>query len=342
MNNSKTRLLRIAQQAALLTMLSAFAGSAMAQDIGGRVSQSGALRNVAIGQCANLTESNSREGVAIVPGDCRSDRGEWDLVEVGRNDFVFVNRMTGQVMDVQGGSRDDGVRVQQWSWNRSGAQRWSVDSTRNGLRVINKQSGKCLEMQGRGNGGIVVQNRCSGNDSQLWRMELIAGGGRPNRPPESRPDNSVGDRPNGRVLYVGIIHSRVTGKCADVADASQDDGADIRQWSCNGSKAQAWEAVDVGRNEIVFISTGSGKVMDVVGNPRRTGADVVQNRWNGAASQRWRVENTDAGFVRIVNAGSRKCLDLEGSRPQDGTNISQFDCHNGGNQQWRIEVRGRR
>jgi len=318
----------------------AISGSALAEDVAGRVAQSGTLRSVAFNQCANLTESNSREGVAIQPGDCRSDRGEWDLVEVGRNDYVFVNRMTRQVMDVEGGSRDDGVRVQQWSWNRSGAQRWTVDFTRSGLRIINKQSGKCLEMQGRGG---VVQNRCNGSDSQLWQMEFTSGRGRPERRPEPQTDSiPAGDRPQGRVLYVGIIHSRVTGKCADVADASQDDGADIRQWSCNGTRAQAWEAVDVGRNEIVFISTGSGKVMEVIGNPRRAGADVAQNSWNGAPTQRWRVENMDGGFVRIVNVGSRKCLDLEGSGFQDGTNISQFDCHKGPNQQWRIEIRGRR
>lgn len=309
--------------------------------------QSGALVNTGSRLCANLEQYGAREGIPVQLGDCRRGRVEWDMVDVGPNEIAFVNRATGLVMDVQDGSRDDGARVQQWSWNSSGAQRWRMESVRGAFRIVNVQSGKCLEVQGRGvsPGAVIGQYRCVGEDHQLWRIDPSSGniGARPPMPPSGGyPPPSIGGdgRPAGRTLYTGMIHSRLTGKCVDVADASTADGADIRQWSCNGTGAQLWDVVDLGRNEVAFVSRASNKVMEVTGRTQQSGADVVQNRWTGGANQRWRMETVGGGFSSIISVGSRKCLDLSGASQADGTNIGQYDCHYKENQQWRVEIRG--
>lgn len=339
--NMKTSMLKLG--CALL--LSAAAAGAGAQDIGGRVMQSGTLVNVGSRLCADLAQASNAEGVPVLSGNCRSGSAEWDVVEVAPNEVAFVNRATGLVLDVAGGSRDDGARVQQWTWNASGAQRWVLEATRGAYRVINRQSGKCLDVPGRGAnpGAGLAQFRCTGADSQLWRLDAVPArtDGRPyGRPGDVPGVVATGERPQGRSLYAGMIHSRATGKCVDVAGASNADGADIRQWSCNGTGAQLWDVIDLGRNEVAFVSAGSNKVMEVVGASRQAGADVAQYRWHGGPNQRWRMEPVEGGFFRAVNVGSGKCLDLDAARFDDGANIAQSDCHLGQNQQWRIEIRG--
>lgn len=316
---------------------------AVAQGIpGGRVAQSGALINVGSRLCASIAQQSADDGVNVQLGDCRDGRGDWDLVEVGRSEIAIVNRVSGRVLDVAGGSRDDGANVQQWSWNGSGAQRWTYEPVRGAWRIVNRQSGRCLEVQGRATnaGANVAQYRCTGDDNQLWRLGAVADniGGRPHAQAEPVAAGP-GGRPQGRALYAGMIHSRATGKCVDVEGGSDADGADVRQWSCNGSPAQLWDVVDLGRNEVAFASVGSNKVMEVAGASRQRGADVVQYRWHDGANQRWRMEPIEGGFFRVVNVGSGKCLDLDAARFEDGANIAQSDCHLGQNQQWRVEIR---
>jgi hypothetical protein len=316
---------------------------------GGRVLQSGALVNQGSRMCAEPQARSNREGLNVQQGDCRSGLGEWEFIDAGSGEVAVRNRATGRVLDVSGGSHEDGANVQQYGWNGSLAQRWRIE----GSRLVNAGSGKCLDVDraSRDVGANIQQWSCHGRDNQQWRIESaanLAGGawigdrgfGRPGDPLAGGAGAAGGGRPQGRLLYTGMIHSRQTGKCADVAGASTQEGADIRQWSCNGTNAQIWDAVDLGRGELALVALNSGKVMEVAGQARHSGADVVQRSWNGAATQRWRIEPWDQGFSRIVNVGSGKCLDLEAGRAEDGANIAQYDCHGGQNQQWRFEIRG--
>ena len=325
-----------------------------AQELRGRAMHSGAIVGVGSRLCVELAEASAQEGVRVQLGECRDSRGDWDITELGNSEVAIVNRATGMVLDVEGGSTQDGANIQQWTWNRSGAQRWRVESKAGGtVQLVSVGSGKCLDVSGRSTapGARLTQYRCTGADNQTFRLnrtgaqtigDSSGGYGRPGvvvvpPVPVSPP---IGVRPAGRVLYTGMIHSRATDKCVDVERASTADGANIFQWSCNATAAQIWDVVDLGRNEIAFVAQVSNKVMDVQGGDRRSAADVRQYSWNNGPTQRWRMENVERGFSRIVNVGSGKCLDLDGARSNDGAEIMQFDCHGGVNQQWRMEISG--
>ncbi|MBL8519454.1 MAG: RICIN domain-containing protein [Betaproteobacteria bacterium] len=319
---------------------------------GSRVSQSGVLVNVGSRLCAEVQYQSSQDGVNVAQGDCRGGRAEWEIVDLGNGEVAVRNRATGKVLDVSGASRDDGANVAQYTWSGGANQRWRVDGGR-AFRLVSVHSGKCLDVEkgSRDSGANILQWSCHGQQNQQWTFERSgyagAGGsqigdrgfGRPGDAPIGAP--GLGQRPQGRTLYSGMIHSRATNKCADVSNASTDDGADVRQWSCHGKDNQLFDVVDLGRNEVAFIAQNSGKAMEVAGDNRRSGADVVQNRWTGGANQRWRFEPWEQGYSRIVSVGSGKCLDVEAGRFNDGANIIQADCHGGQNQQWRVEVRGR-
>lgn len=316
-------------------------GYAVAQ--GGRATQSGLLVNAGSRLCADLENASNADGVNVAQGECRSGRAEWDLVDVGNGEVAVRNRSSGKVLDVANASRDDGANVLQYRWTGGANQRWRVDGSGRNFRLINVNSGRCLDVEkgSRDVGANILQWSCHGRENQSWLFERAGYGGpgggvRPVEPPA----HGGGQRPQGRALYSGMIHSRATGKCADVSGSSTADGGDVRQWTCHGKENQMWDVVDLGRGEVAFVAQNSGKVMEVAGDNRRSGADVVQNRWNGGANQRWRFEPWEQGYSRIVSVGSRKCLDVEAGRTNDGANIIQADCHGGPNQQWRVEVRG--
>ena len=328
-----------------LAFLAAATLTVHAQEIRGRSLHSGQIIAVGSRLCLELAQNYQQDGARLLQGSCRDGTNEWDVKEVGNNEVAIINRSNGRVLDVEGASGQDGANVQQWTWNQSGAQRWRLDTKPNGAyQIVNVGSDKCLDVEAHSKlpGGRITQYRCTGAENQLFRFDRAAAqiGDRDSRRPPAVVAPILAVRPTGRVLYTGMIHSRATDKCVDLERAGIADGTNIRQWSCNASGAQIWDVVDLGRNEIAFVSQVSGKVMDVQGGDRRSGADVRQYSWTGAPTQRWRMENAERGFSRIVNIGSGKCLDLEAARSNDGAEISQVDCHAGQNQQWRIEVSG--
>lgn len=343
---------REARLLATSALLLAFLAHAQVPVNDGRLWQRGEIVSANSGLCLAVQAGWGGEGSNVIQDVCGSSGTRWSLRDLGGREFVIVNDDTGYVLDVTRSSMEDGANVQQWGWNRSYAQRWRVDTTgRDLVQIVNQGSGKCLDVEGRSRepGANVSQYRCTGGANQLWRIQSVAVAqppivGRPPVvvPPPARPplQPPVAGRPQGRIVYAGMIVSRASGKCVDVERSRTDDGANIRQWSCNGTNAQLWDMIEVGRGEVAIVARVSGKVMDVYGGDYRNGANVSQQRWYGSAPQRWRIEPAGRGFSRFVNVGTGKCLDLTGGGFEDGVNIAQFDCHGGENQQWRIEVRG--
>ncbi len=326
------------------------ASVALAQAPNGRLLQSVNLVGAGSRLCLAVSNPDSRDGVNVELGNCRSDVAAWDFIDVGNREVAVVNRATGKVLDVSGASQDDGANVQQWNWNGSGAQRWRQESSGLGIKLVNVNSGKCLDVSNNAThaGANVAQYRCNGGDNQRWQVQSVSGTSNPARPwvlgepanPVRPTPNASGGRPSGRLVYAGMIVSKVSSKCIDIEKGSRDDGTNIRQWTCNGTGAQLWDFIEVGRGDVAIVSRGTGKVMDLVGSQSTNGANIAQYTWNGGPNQRWRIEQAGRGFFRIINVASQKCIDLDNADSGDGVNVQQWECHGRENQQWRIEVLG--
>jgi hypothetical protein len=74
------------------------------------------------------------------------------------------------VLDVTGGSRDNGANVQQYPWNGGANQRWRGRGPNNNFELVNVNSGKCLDVQGSGNvnNTNIIQYDCNGGSNQRW------------------------------------------------------------------------------------------------------------------------------------------------------------------------------
>jgi hypothetical protein len=148
--------------------------------------------------------------------------------------------------------------------------------------------------------------------------------------------NGAGNRPNGRVSYSGPISNRHSDKALDVTERSNQDGANIQQWSYADQPNQNWDVIDLGNGEAAIISRQSGRALTVQGGRDNNGANIIQQRWSGSRQQRWRLESIGGDYYRIVSVDNGKCLDVTQQGRQDGANIQLWNYANQANQQWRL------
>lgn len=121
---------------------------------------------------------------------------------------ALVSSWNGLCLDVPTSRFLDGQRVQMWTCNQSGAQRWSLNGGR-----LESQGGMCLDVAGGGTAdGTPVQIAgCSGNAAQKWAL------------------SSSGDLVNPQA-----------DKCLDIKDWVNARGAALQIWTCAGSANQKW------------------------------------------------------------------------------------------------------
>ncbi len=136
--------------------------------------------------------------------------------------FFKLPLLTNKCLDVQGGSTSDGAKIEEWTCNGGGAQKFQAVSLGSGYwQFKNTNSGKCLDVKGAAtsDGTVVQQYSCKSSswDNQAWTEESV----------------------NGYKRYRG----KQSGKCLDVTGANSADGTQIETWSCSTSGAQTWNPV---------------------------------------------------------------------------------------------------
>lgn len=232
-------------------------------------------------------------------------------------------------------------------------------SRNNDSRYSNSRDNDQRYNDSRNNGGrsrdfsyeAIVNNRSRYGSVSGVRYDLRSGWSGDGRDNNRRDNNSrdwdnndrdnnrgfgVGSRPNGRAAYSGPIMNRHSDKALDVTDRSNQDGADIQQWSYADQPNQNWDVIDLGNGESAIISRQSGRALTVQGGRDNNGANIIQQSWRGSPQQRWRLEQVGGDYYRIVSVDNGKCLDVTQEGRQDGANIQLWDYANQANQQWRL------
>ncbi|GAB2622192.1 hypothetical protein Aab01nite_76570 [Paractinoplanes abujensis] len=174
------------------------------------------------------------------------------------------------------------TRAQKFTWNSDNTPNFGTPmrlgttapgpagetaSTPASYRVVNRNSGKCLDVAdgNAADGTNVRQWACNGAAAQHWRIE------------------DQGDDTN-RLVNVA------TGKALDVADCSSADGADIRQWTWLNNTCQRFRLVYTATGGWVrLVNAATGKVADVAACGTGDGADVRQWSWLSNTCQQWQV-----------------------------------------------------
>ncbi|MET9735615.1 RICIN domain-containing protein [Streptomyces sp. NPDC006458] len=141
---------------------------------------------------------------------------------------------------------------------------------------------------------------------------------------------------NGMNVVWESLKARNSGKCADVANFSSADGAELIQWGCGNGVNQHFNFKSVGSTGYVqLMARHSGKCLAVADGSTADGAKIVQATCDSTTSQQWKVLASDtAGYVQLVARHSGKCLDVADWATTDGAQLDQWTCNNGQNQQW--------
>ena len=129
------------------------------------------------------------------------------------------------------------------------------------------------------------------------------------------------------------IISKHSGKALDVYYGSQDNGANVLQYTYNGYNNQKWYVQKQSNGYYIIKNLASGKVLDAAGTAN--GSNVQQWEYGGGANQEWSIENVN-GYYKIINRGSGKSLDVANISAEDNANVQQWDYLGQDNQLWSI------
>ncbi|RAS67022.1 ricin-type beta-trefoil lectin protein [Lentzea atacamensis] len=138
-------------------------------------------------------------------------------------------------------------------------------SLQNGwCRLVNRNSGKVLDVNGAGTGDAagVIQWTWSGSANQQWQL-----------------------LPNADGSF--RLAARHSGKVLGSRSAAQ--GDQLGQWTDTGTDDQRWKLVDAGGGHVNLVNVRTGLYADVDGGSKADGARVIAWPANGVANQQWQV-----------------------------------------------------
>ncbi|MCA1664886.1 MAG: RICIN domain-containing protein [Myxococcales bacterium] len=95
---------------------------------------------------------------------------------IGAN-VTFISSNSSKCIDVPGAS-SSAVQLQQYSCNGTGAQKFNVETNRNGsYTFVNASSGLCIDVSGdsSSDGAVVQQWPCNGSEAQQFTLSTVGG-----------------------------------------------------------------------------------------------------------------------------------------------------------------------
>lgn len=132
--------------------------------------------------------------------------------------YELQNYNSGKALNVSGGSVEDDIAIEQYSYERWDSQKWIFEKVEgNYYKIVNKNSGKVLDISGlaTASGAPCIQYEYNGGWNQMWEIIPAFDGG-----------YKIKNRWSG--LYLGI------------ADTSEVDGALCVQMGDNNSSNIKW------------------------------------------------------------------------------------------------------
>ncbi|MFC8096283.1 RICIN domain-containing protein [Streptomyces sp. NPDC057301] len=145
--------------------------------------------------------------------------------------------------------------------------------------------------------------------------------------PEVTIDTATGSISGTSATY-NTLTARHSAKCADVTSQSLWQGAQIKQYDCNGG----------GNQKYWFKSAGSGYYQLMVRNNslcvQENANTVTQENCNASSTgQQWSVTTTGS-YVNIKSRATGECLDVNGASTANSAAVITYTCNGATNQQW--------
>src|SRR4030095_11914071 len=113
-------------------------------------------------------------------------------------------------------------------------------------------------------------------------------------------------RPTGTVRYSGSLVNVNSNKCLDVpAYGEAFDGTFVQQRSCAGQSNQAFDLINVGRDDYAIFNRQTQNILEIPGQRiSEDGAELQLSQWTGEPNQLFRLVQAGAGNFRLINEAS--------------------------------------
>lgn len=148
---------------------------------------------------------------------------------------------------------------------------------------------------------------------------------------------AMADENESEYMFLQAKHS---GKCAQVDEASNANGANISQWDCLNQDNVKWKWIKAGGGYVFLKAQHSGKCAQVNEASSANGASITQWDCVDQDNVKWAfrvVERSNgAKYYNIVNKASGKCMQVNEASMVNHASISQWDCVNQDNVKWRL------
>lgn len=224
--------------------------------------------------------------------------------------FSFESATASKVLDVAGGSMEDGAAVQLYTSNDTLAQKWYVSKVAgldNTYEIECIGSAKVLSLTDEGK---LVQLTANGSDSQRWHSALSGG------------KIALQNAATGQYLCVSGSSSTL-----GMVDSLELPGVRFN--------AKSVGVLSEGSYTIQLMSNRS-QLFDVSGGSTTAGASVGFYGSNGTAAQIWDVRKNSDGTYEISSAKSCKPLDIENGNQSAGNGVQIWTRNGSGAQKWNL------
>lgn len=134
------------------------------------------------------------------------------------SEYLIVNRRSGKALQATG--TENGQVVEQAEITRDDLQVWCMVGSGDGVKIVNKASGKVLDVMagGTANGTWAQVWEDASGESQLWKTEAVTS------------------------TYKKLVHM-MSGKVLDIVDLSDESGTPAQLWEDVSGENQQWKFV---------------------------------------------------------------------------------------------------
>lgn len=268
-----------------------------------------------IAQSFEVTGSSSAAGTQLQTNasNTTSFAQKFNLARVSENIYTLQAVNSGKYITNSGG------KIVQADKSNGSDQRWVIAYDVNGLRLISvADNAKSIEVSGgqAKSGSKLVAATTVSADRQRYRFQAV---------------NLITDG-----YY--LIRNANSNLVLDINGASFSNGANVQQYTGNGTGAQTFY-ISYSGGFYKIENARSYKALDVKGGAKTAGANVQQWKWNGTGAQLWNALVEPNGAIVFKNKNNQNMvLEVAGNSQANSGNVRQNTYTKGAtNQQWLLE-----
>ena len=140
------------------------------------------------------------------------------------------------------------------------------------------------------------------------------------------------------VYYLKNVNS---GLYLDIANGQSTDGANVQQYTYNGSSAQKFKIVSAGNGYYKLLTGCSdyAQAVDVSGKKTADGTNILTWTSGSGTNQQFKFVAADDGSYGILTriTGDASALDVANMSTTKGANVQQYSYWGGAGQRWYLE-----